>query len=114
VFLRNVLRPAHAKSTLFALYTLCSLAALALGAPAAFLSGNYTAAAWIALAALAGPLVLAARGAIERKRWGVLAPLAFLYLVYGVARGLCLLGIASPRRAEPAPTQAWDRKPEIS
>lgn len=106
VFLRNVLRPAHAKATLFALYTVCALAGLALGGPAALLWGNYEAAAWMALAALAGPLLLGARGAAQRKRWGLFAPLAFLYAVYGVARGLCLLGIASPRRAEPAATQA--------
>ncbi len=106
VFLRNVLHSAHAKATLFALYTICSLAALAVGAPTAILSGNYAGAGWTALVALAGPILLAARGAAQRKRWGVLAPLTFLYVVYGVARGLCLLGITSPRRAEPAATQA--------
>jgi len=114
VFLRNMLRSAHTKSTLFALYTLCSLAALAMSAPTALLSGSYASVLWSALAVLAGPLVLAARGAAQRKRRGLLAPLAFLYLVYGVARGLCLLGMASPRRGEPAAARAWHRKPDIS
>jgi glycosyltransferase involved in cell wall biosynthesis len=106
VFLRNMLRSAHAKATLFALYTLCSLAALAVCAPAALLSRNWAAAGWAALLALAGPVLLAARQAARRQRWDLLPALAFLYLVFGVARGLCLLGINGNRRAEPAPTQA--------
>jgi len=106
VFLRNMLRSASAKATLFALYTLCSLAGLAVGGAAAWMSGNREVAAWAVLAALAGPILLAGRAAAQRKRLGLVAPLAFLYLVYGVARGLCLLGIASSRRAEPAPTHA--------
>jgi glycosyltransferase involved in cell wall biosynthesis len=106
VFLRNMLHSAHAKAALFALYTLCSLAVLALGTPAALLAGNYAAAAWSALPALAGPVLLAARQAARRNRWSLLPPLAFLYLVFGVARGLCLLGISGARRPEPAPTQA--------
>jgi hypothetical protein len=70
------------------------------------LSRNWAAAGWAALLALAGPVLLAARQAARRQRWDLLPPLAFLYLVFGVARGLCLLGINGNRRAEPAPTQA--------
>ncbi len=106
VFLRNVRSRAHAKSTLFALYTLCSLAALIAGVSAAILSRNCAAAVGASALALVGPVLLAARGAVQRKRWQDLAPLSLLYLVYGVARGLCLLGMAGARRAAPEPVRA--------
>lgn len=106
VLLRNARQRGHAKSALFALYTLCSLAAVALAAPVALAWRNYAVAAWAVLIALAAPLLLAARGAMQRKRWGLLAPLALLYLVYGLARALCLLGVAGERRVEPQATEA--------
>jgi len=114
VFLRDMRRSAHAKATLFALYTLCSLAAVAVGVPAALLWGNAAAAVWIAILALGGPLLMAARSAMRRKRWGLLAPLALLYAVYGLARGLCLLGLVSRRRAQPQAVGTVAQEPKAA
>jgi cellulose synthase/poly-beta-1,6-N-acetylglucosamine synthase-like glycosyltransferase len=99
VFLRNLRNTSHARSTLFALFTLCCLAALLTVAPTAILLGMYAVAAAPALLLLAGVLPLAARAAMARKRWSLVAPLTFLYLVYGLARALCLLGISGSRRS---------------
>lgn len=103
VFLRNILHSASAKSTLFALYTLCCLVMVAVGAPVAVLWGDFAALAIPAVLLVGGPALLAMRAAVQRKKPGVLLPLTWLYLVYGLARGLCLLGIRSPRSARPAP-----------
>ncbi len=106
VFLRNTRSAAHAKSALFALYTVCSLGALILGTAAAVLAKNIAIALGAGALVLAVPLLLGVRGAVQRKRWQDLAPLAILFLVYGFARGLCLLGLAGARRAAPEATQA--------
>ncbi len=41
---------------------------------------------------LLGSLILALHGAKQRKQWSLVAPLTLLYAVYGVARGLSLIG----------------------
>lgn len=109
VFLRNMRNSSNARATLFALCTLCGLAALVAGVPAALLSGIYVAAAAPALLLLMGMALLAVRAATLRKRWSVVAPLTLLYLAYGLARALCLLGISGPRRAAPAAAGEPDR-----
>jgi hypothetical protein len=103
VFLRNMRYSSTGRSTVFALYTLCCVAALAAGAPVAVFSGMYAGVAGPAVLLLAGLLALAIRAAVQRKRWGVWVPLTVLYFVYGLARALCLVGISGPRGARPAP-----------
>jgi glycosyltransferase involved in cell wall biosynthesis len=102
VFLRNMLRPSSAKSTLYALYTLCCLVMVTAAGLIALLFHNYAPLSVATLLLFAAPALLAMRAAASRKRWTLLFPLAFLYFVYGFARGLCLLGLSSPRRAAPA------------
>jgi hypothetical protein len=46
---------------------------------------------------LLGSAVLAARNAAQRKRWGVVLPLTVLYMAYGVARSMSLLGFGKKR-----------------
>jgi glycosyltransferase involved in cell wall biosynthesis len=103
LFLRRMLRSSGAKPTLFALYTLCCLLAAALGAPIALFSGNYAALLVPALLLLILPFLLAIRATVLRRKWRALVPLTFLYFIYGLARGLCLLGIRSPRRDQATP-----------
>lgn len=108
VFLRNKLHSAGAMSTLFAFYAFGCLAASAAGLAVAVFSGNWAAFLLPALPLPLGSFLLAARATLRRKRWGWLAPLTLLYLVYGVARGLCLAGMGSPRRTQPAPAGGPD------
>lgn len=106
LFLRNVLDPGGAKSTLFALYTLGCSVALAAGAPVALLSGDVAPVAAPAGLLLGAPALMALRAAAGRRKWRLWAPLAFLYLVYGLARGLCLVGLSSARSSRPVAARA--------
>jgi glycosyltransferase involved in cell wall biosynthesis len=106
LFLRNVLDPEGAKSTLFALYTLASTAALAVGVPIALLYGDLAPVAVPGGMLLGAPALIALRAAAQRKKWRLWAPLAFLYLVYGLARGLCLVGLSGARGSRPVVASA--------
>jgi glycosyltransferase involved in cell wall biosynthesis len=81
------------RAVAFALYTFLCMAAIAIGAGMALLTGGFG----VLLAAAAGlilaPLALAARRCWRRKRPGDVFPLAVLFLVYGLARARCLLDI---------------------
>jgi cellulose synthase/poly-beta-1,6-N-acetylglucosamine synthase-like glycosyltransferase len=99
VFLRDVFHSRNLKSIVWAAYILCCLLTTAIGIPVALLSGHAVALLLGPLAIVLSSLALAARDAAARKRWGIVVPLTVLFVVYGLARAVCLLGIRSTRRA---------------
>lgn len=90
---------------LLTLYTAFSMALTLLAVPVALMSGRFAfLAAGPALLGV-GAAVMAARSSIRRGCWRYFLPLAALYVVYGIARSVTLLGLSgkTPRRSEGSP-----------
>jgi hypothetical protein len=96
-FRRNMMDPGFGKTVLLTVYWLFWLVATLAAVPISLV--------WHSLAFLfVGPafllsasVALAAHNAAERKNWGVLFPLVVLYMTYGIARAMSLLGIGKKR-----------------
>ncbi len=91
VLLKDIRQARNLKSVLFAAYTLVSiLASLALVTVG--LASNIPFMLCVAFfVPVLLPLSLAARTSVNRKSGGLLLPLALMYLVYGIARAMCLV-----------------------
>jgi cellulose synthase/poly-beta-1,6-N-acetylglucosamine synthase-like glycosyltransferase len=102
VAFRDKRRARGAKHVFLAAHTLFALAVLAAASSIApfVRSPGPLYAAFVFL--LLTPLLLAARAGMIRKRPSVILPLVVMYLTYGVARALCLLGLNGERRPAPA------------
>lgn len=99
VFLRDRLHTGFAKTVLQTVYTLFWMIVALLAVPVALVTANFSVLALAPAFLLLDSLILAARSAAQRKKWSVLFPLTLLYLVYGIARGVSLLGLNGKRTA---------------
>jgi glycosyltransferase involved in cell wall biosynthesis len=91
VFLQNLPSLYNANVVFFAFYTLISLVLVACGAVIAAI-GRTSLIFWISCAlVLCGPIFLAGRAAINRRKMAIFVPLILLYFLYGVARASCIL-----------------------
>ena len=98
LFFRNGRRASGVKSALFTFHMLAALVAALLAIPAAAIFRNWALLS-VTLYLAVGPLCLAGYSAWGRRRPEVWLPLAALYLVYGVARAMCVL-VSRPERPE--------------
>jgi glycosyltransferase involved in cell wall biosynthesis len=102
VFLRDMLHSKSRKAMFFAVYMLAGTLLALAGAGASLLLRNpgifLAAAAWLFM----GPLVLAVRSSLERKKWRYLFASIVLNATYGFARAMCLLGIGGVRQPRAA------------
>jgi glycosyltransferase involved in cell wall biosynthesis len=90
VFLRNLPQIRNARAILFAIYMLCAVVATFVTALIAIRSGNFMPPALCLAAAAAAPLSLSALESLKHRHLHYLISLACLFLVYGVARAMCL------------------------
>jgi glycosyltransferase involved in cell wall biosynthesis len=91
VFVENLPSLYNARAIFFAIYTLLSILGLVAGLGGSIVTGRPV---WILGAVgflLLGPVLLAARSALKRRKLGIFLPLILLYFLYGVARASCLL-----------------------
>lgn len=109
VFWRDILHSGNFKSILYALYTVLCLLATIISVPVAFLWSNFAVPLAPIFSLIVGSFLLAARAATFRKRWAIVIPLTFLFLLYGLARAACLLGIRSTRAERSASRSMFDR-----
>jgi GT2 family glycosyltransferase len=104
VLVRRSAQRGFANTLALTAYALLSLAITLLAIPMAVATGRL-AMVTIGPALLAGgALLMAARAAVRRRRWRYLLPLAALYVVYGIARGLALLGLAGKTHRQSRPS----------
>jgi glycosyltransferase involved in cell wall biosynthesis len=92
VFLRDVLHSKSRKAMLFAVYVLFGMAAAIAGVGAAAIDRSIAPALAATGLLMAGPVALALRACMDRKKWRHLAALIVLHTAYGFARAMCLLG----------------------
>lgn len=107
-FLRDMFHPGFAKTVLQTAFTLILMIASAVMVPIALLTNKLILLVIAPVLILFGSLVLAVRAATIRRAWGFLFPLTLLYLVYGIARSLSLLGLSGKRAAQPATSPAYN------
>jgi glycosyltransferase involved in cell wall biosynthesis len=91
VFLQDVRKRQNLRAVLFAVYTLACLAAVAAGLFIALAISDWRIAVMAIVGLLFVPLALSIRGAVATGYWRDVPQLALLFLVYGVARSMCLL-----------------------
>jgi glycosyltransferase involved in cell wall biosynthesis len=94
VFLRRSRQRGFGNTLALTAYALVSTAITLLAIPTAVMTGRFTVLAMGPMLLAGGALLMAARAAVRRGRWRYFFPLAALYIVYGLARSLALLGIA--------------------
>jgi glycosyltransferase involved in cell wall biosynthesis len=97
VFWRDTLNSGNLKSILYALYTALCIVWTVICVPLVLLGANYATLLVPPSFLVAGSFLLAVRASKLRKRWTILIPLTILFLIYGLARAVCLLGIRSTR-----------------
>jgi glycosyltransferase involved in cell wall biosynthesis len=106
VFLRDIAHSRNRKAVFYALYVLACEIGVGVGLALAVWTGDnrllLTSISFLA----ACPFLLAARTVARRRRWRLLAPLTLLFLVYGLARAVCLLGVRAHRTARAAHAQS--------
>jgi glycosyltransferase involved in cell wall biosynthesis len=107
VFWRAPLNSANLKAMLYAFYTTFGLLAMVISVPVAVLRANYPLLLFPPSFLLFGAFLLAIRASILRKRRDILLPLTGLFLIYGLARAVCLLGFRSARATQPASQYAF-------
>ena len=100
-FLRNVKDSGFGKTILLTAYWLFWLVAAVVLVPLALAVHDLALISLAPAFLLLGSAVLAARNAALRKRWSVVLPLTVLYMAYGVARSMSLLGFGK-KRATPS------------
>lgn len=97
VFLRNISAFPNAKAVFFALYVFLSLIGLILGSCRVVASGQFDLLIVSLSALLLAPLSIGVWKAARLDKWDDLLPMIFLYLVYGIARAMCLLDCGNGR-----------------
>ena len=107
VFVENLPSLYNARSIFFAIYTLLSIIGLVAGIGASIATGRPV---WLLGAMgflLLGPVLLAARSTLKRRKPGIFLPLILLYFLYGAARASCLLPqlAISQWKSVPVPNQ---------
>ena len=100
-FLRNMVDPGFARTVMLTVYWLFWMVAAIASVPIALIAHNLDLVLVAPSFLLLGSVALAARNAAQRNRWGLLGPLTVLYLAYGVARSMSLLGLGRKRAARP-------------
>ena len=104
-FFRNIFDRAFARTVAQTAYTVLSLLSAVLGVPVAIVIGRHAVMLIGPGFLLGGAITLATRAAITRHKWSLIPPLTILYLSYGLARALSLIGIDGKRSARPAVSQ---------
>jgi hypothetical protein len=97
VLVRNALERGFTKTILQTLFMCVAMFSGILALPVAIRMGDPLIAAASPAGLLLGSLALAIHAAHQRRRLGLIFPLTLLYGVYGLARGLSLIGIGGLR-----------------
>jgi glycosyltransferase involved in cell wall biosynthesis len=97
VFLRDIIHSRNRKSFFYALFVLVCEIGMLVGLSILIWTGNPRLLVACLSFLIAAPLLLATGKAVGQKRWGLLGPLTLLFLVYGLARAVCLLGMRATR-----------------
>jgi glycosyltransferase involved in cell wall biosynthesis len=109
VFLRDISAFPNGKPVLLTIYFLFVLVGLAWGSWQAIVSQTYEPLIAALGAAMLGPLLLGFWNVWCFGTWGKLVPMTVLYLVFGVARALCLVDVRAVFASELDPRS--DRAP---
>jgi glycosyltransferase involved in cell wall biosynthesis len=98
-FLRNMLDPSFAPTILQTAYSLFCMIAALIAIPLSLATGKPAVLGVAPALLLIGSFLLAVQCAAKRKKWNLLLQLTILYLVYGMARAVSLIGITGRRSA---------------
>jgi glycosyltransferase involved in cell wall biosynthesis len=113
-FLRDIFDPAFARTVALTACIVLSLLISVLDVAVAIMISRYAVMLIGPGFLLGGAIALATRAAIIRRRWSLVPPLTILYLSYGLARALSLIGFDGKRSTRPTPGQqkhdAWNRE----
>jgi len=104
-FLRDIRDGAFARTVALTACTVLGLLIAVLGVPVAIVIGRYALMLIGPALLLGGAMALATHAAITRDKWSLVPPLAILYLSYGLARALSLIGLDGKRSAKPSVSQ---------
>jgi len=104
-FFRDIFDPAFARTVALTACVVLSLLISVLDVPLAIVIRRHAVMLIGPGFLLGGAMALATRAAIIRHRWSLVPPLTILYLSYGLARALSLLGFEGKRSARPTPGQ---------
>lgn len=102
VFLRNKLHLGFAKTVLQTGYTLFWMLAAVVAVPIGFLSGHWALLGIAPALLVLSSLVLAVSAITRGKNWKAIGPLTIIYLVYGIARAVSLVGLTGKRTVHPS------------
>lgn len=98
-FLRNMLHPGFARTILQTAYSLLCMIAALIAIPFSLATGKPAVLGVAPAVLLIGSFLLAVHCAAKRKKWNLLLQLTILYLVYGMARAVSLIGLTGRRSA---------------
>ena len=104
-FFRDIFDRAFARTVALTACTVLSLLISILGVPVAIVISRYAVMLIGPGFLLGGAMCLATHAAITRHRWSLVPPLTILYLSYGLARALSLIGLDGKRSARSNPGQ---------
>lgn len=104
-FVRDIFDRAFARTVALTACIVLSLVISVLGVPVAIVISRYAVMLIGPGFLLAGAIALATRAAIIRRRWSLVPTLTILYLTYGLARALSLIGLDGKRSARPTTSQ---------
>jgi glycosyltransferase involved in cell wall biosynthesis len=103
MFIRDMLHPGLAKTILQTAFTVFCMLIAVFAVPIAMATGRW---AWLAVGPvllIVSSFILAARAAFQGRSWSSVGALTVIYLVYGVARALSLIGLNGKRKAPSLP-----------
>jgi cellulose synthase/poly-beta-1,6-N-acetylglucosamine synthase-like glycosyltransferase len=113
-FLRDIFDRAFARTVALTACIVLSLLISVLGVPVAIVMSRHAVMLIGPGFLLGGAIALATRAAIIRRRSSLVPPLTILYLSYGLARAMSLIGLDGQRSARPTPGQEkhdpWNRE----
>lgn len=104
-FLRDVFDRAFARTVALTASTVLGVLISVLGVPVAIVNNRYAVMLIGPGLLLGSAIALATRAALIRRKWSLVPPLTVLYLCYGLARALSLIGLDGKRSARPTPGQ---------
>jgi glycosyltransferase involved in cell wall biosynthesis len=96
-FQRNIFDRAFAKTALFTVFWLFWMVCIVASVPIALAVRNFVLILVAPAVLLFSSAMLAARNAMQRKRWSLFVPLTILYMAYGISRSMSFLGLGKKR-----------------
>lgn len=97
VFCEHITQGWNLRTVLYAAYILLAITALIISGIVAAVSGEAAGVSLSAAALIAAPVALSTLSVYRNRRWHDLFPLAILFFVYGISRGVCLFNFRASR-----------------